>query len=369
TTMVRSGTRRDETIELPAEAEAFRAEAAQYKQHLLSQPQEQQRAELVAQGYLVPHWPRPWGRGAGAVEQLVIDEVLAEVERPDLGIGGWVTLTITQHGTEDQRRRWVLPSLQGELVFCQMFSEPNAGSDAAAIRTKGTRVAGGWLVNGQKVWTSRADDANRGFATVRTDPDAPKHQGLTMMVIDLEHPGVDIRPLRQITGESHFSEVFFTDVFVPDDDVVGPLGSGAVARSTFGNERVSLGGGPAYFVTAVELAATGVGEGRYDRELGELIAHSQALRALQLRLITRAVSGSEPGPEGNVTKLVSGELAQQTTDLALRMAGAAGVAGLGNAAHEYLSSRGLTIAGGTSEIVRSQIGERILGLPREPMLK
>ncbi len=191
-----------------------------------------------------------------------------------------------------------------------------------------------------------------------------------MMVIDLAHPGVDIRPLRQITGESHFNEVFFTDVFVPDDDVVGSVGAGwTVARSTLGNERVSIGGGLALFTPAVALAGAAPAGSRYDGELGELIATAAAQRALQLRLVSRAVAGREPGPEGNVTKLVSAELAQRTADLALRMAGPSGVAvGLGNPVYDYLNTVCLTIAGGTSEIIRSQIGERILGLPREPLL-
>ncbi|MGI8493401.1 MAG: acyl-CoA dehydrogenase family protein, partial [Acidimicrobiales bacterium] len=371
TSLTRAGVSRDQGVDLPPEAEQLRAEVEAFKERLLALPEDKRREELVSSGYLVPHWPRPWGRAAGPVEQLVIDEVLAGVGRPTLGIGGWVTLTITQHGTPEQLERWVLPSLLGEISFCQMFSEPNAGSDAAAIRTRGTRVEGGWLVNGQKVWTSGAHLANRGFATVRTDPEAPKHQGVTMMVIDLGHPGVDIRPLRQITGEAHFNEVFFTDVFVPDDDVVGPVGAGwIVARSTLGNERVSIGAGSPFSTPAPQLAATAPDDGRFDRELGALISTTQALRALQLRLVTRAVTGGEPGPEGNVTKLVSGELSQRVSDLGLRMAGPAGVAvGNANPAYDYLNTLCMTIAGGTSEIVRSQIGERILGLPREPMLK
>lgn len=371
TAAYRAGVRRAEAVDLPPEAEQHRAEAEAFRQRLLSLPEAERRGELVSSGYLFPHWPAPWGRAAGPVEQLVIDEVLADVERPNMGIGGWVTLTIAQHGNADQLERFVGPSLRGELNFCQMFSEPGAGSDAAAIRTRGTRVEGGWVVNGQKVWTSNAHLSNRGFATVRTDPDGPKHQGVTMMVIDLTSKGVDIRPLRQITGEAHFNEVFFTDVFVPDDDVVGEVGGGwKVARATLGNERVSIGGGPAFGTPAGDLVAVAPADGRYDSELGELVAEAQAQRALQLRLVARAVAGAEPGAEGNVTKLASGELTQRASDLALRMAGTAGVSsGNAGAVYEYLNALCLTIAGGTSEIVRNQIGERLLGLPREPMLK
>ena len=192
-----------------------------------------------------------------------------------------------------------------------------------------------------------------------------------MMVIDLHAPGVEIRPLRQITGESHFNEVFFNDVLVPDDDVVGPVGDGwKVARATLGNERVSIGGGPALSTPAVDLAAEAPTDGSYDHELGQLIAQAEALRAVQLRLVARAVAGGEPGPEGNVTKLVSGELAQKTSDLVFRIQGVGAiVTAAGGPGYQYLHTLCLTIAGGTSEIVRNQIGELILGLPREPLLR
>jgi alkylation response protein AidB-like acyl-CoA dehydrogenase len=370
TEAIRIGIRRTRTVDLPAEAETFRVQAAAFRDRLLRLPVERRRAELVMSGYLVPHWPKPWGRGAGPVEQLVVDEVLADIERPDLGIGGWVTLTIAQQGTPDQRDRFVGPSLRGELAFCQMFSEPGAGSDAAAIQTKATRVPGGWVVNGQKVWISNAQLCDRGLATVRTDPDAPKHRGVTVMLIDLRAAGIDIRPLRQITGEQRFNEVFFTDVFVPDDDVIGDVGAGwLVARATLGNERVFIGRNSAASTSPIDLVSVAPTDGRYDRELGQIISRSQALQALRLRVIARALAAREPGTEGNVTKLVRGELAQRSADLALRMAGTSGVAvGMSNPAYDFLHSVMLTIAGGTSEIVRNQIAERILGLPREPFI-
>jgi alkylation response protein AidB-like acyl-CoA dehydrogenase len=367
----RAGVRRHAEIELPPEAELVRSEVRELRDRLSAMSDEEQRRELVKTGYLVPHWPTPWGRAAGPVEQLVIDEELLEIARPNLGISGWVTLTIAQNATPDQLDRWVRPSLAGDLQFCQLFSEPGAGSDAAAIRTQGKRVEGGWLVNGQKVWTSGALDCNRGFATVRTDPSAAKHQGVTMMVVDLEGPGIDIRPIKQITGEAHFNEVFFTDVFVPDDDVVGPVNGGwKVARATLGNERVSIGGGPAFSAPAVDLVERVPEGSRWASELGVLIAESQLLQSVVLRTVTRAVVGAEPGPEGNVTKLLVGEHAQRVTDLAFRVAGPLGLSGvMGVAAGEYLRSLCLTIAGGTSEIIRNQIAERILGLPREPNLR
>src|SRR5439155_16000841 len=206
----------------------------------------EQREKLIETGYVQPHWPKPYGREAGAVEQLVIEQEFekAGIRRPGYGITGWVILTLIQYATDDQVARWVRPALNQEVIWCQLFSEPDAGSDAAGIKTKATRVDGGWLVNGQKVWTSGAHLAGRGLATVRTNPDAPKHAGVTTMVIDMHHPGVTVRPLRMPTGGAEFNEVFFDDVFVPDDDVVGAVDGGwTVARATLGNESVSIGSG------------------------------------------------------------------------------------------------------------------------------
>ncbi len=205
-----------------------------------------QQAKLVETGYAMPHWPAPWGRDTGAIEQLVIQQEFerAGIERPALGITAWVILTLIQHATDDQVARWVRPAVNQDVIWCRLFSEPDAGSDAAGIKTRGMCVDGGWLVNGQKVWTSHAHVAKRGLATVRTNPDVPKHNGITMMVIDMEAAGVEVRPLKMVTGTSDFNEVFFDDVFVPDDNVVGPVDGGwTVARATLGNESVSIGGG------------------------------------------------------------------------------------------------------------------------------
>ncbi|HVW42601.1 MAG TPA: acyl-CoA dehydrogenase, partial [Amycolatopsis sp.] len=250
-----AGVRRHFALDLPEEAETYRAEARAFLEQYRATPEDERRALLASSGYLVPHWPEPYGRGAGAIEQLVLEEELTEVETPQLGIGGWVVLTLTQTANEEQTKRWVAPSLAGDLVWCQLFSEPNAGSDAASVQTRGERVEGGWRVNGQKVWTSGAQNCNRGLATVRTDRDAPKHKGITAMVIDLTAPGVTVRPLREITGEALFNEVFFDDVFVPDEDVVGEPNDGwRVARTTLGNERVSIGGGSRQGMSAFALA-------------------------------------------------------------------------------------------------------------------
>ncbi len=242
----RRRTARMRTIDLPPEAEPMRDEVRAFADRVKGLDAAVQREAMIETGYVMPHWPKPWGRAAGAVEQLVIEQEFkaAGVSRPQYAITGWVILTLIQHATDDQVARWVMPALRQDVIWCQFFSEPDAGSDAAGVKTKGTRVDGGWLVNGQKVWTSGAQYSSFGLATIRTDPDAAKHQGITTMVLDMHAEGVEVRPLKQVTGHSDFNEVFFNDVFVPDDDVVGPVNGGwTVARATLGNESVSIGGG------------------------------------------------------------------------------------------------------------------------------
>jgi alkylation response protein AidB-like acyl-CoA dehydrogenase len=374
------GTTREVTLDLPPEAEAIRtdvrAEAARIG--ALSDKKEQRKA-LVDAGLLVPHWPKPWGREAGAVEQIVIDEELrgAGVKVPGLGITGWNIMTVNQYATPDQVERWVHKTLMGEYIWCQLFSEPDAGSDAAAVKTRGTRVEGGWRVSGQKVWTSGAQYCHLGLATVRTDPDAPKHAGITAMVIDMHAPGVEVRPLRQITGDADFNEVFFNDVFVPDDDVVGTVNDGwTVARSTLGNERVSIGGGAGGIFPPMDLLALRKHGG--DRvpgasaRIGAILAKEHALKALNLRRAQRAVVGAGPGPEGNVTKLVLAEHGHDRARLQADLVGAPTVFLDGEdmlAGYTQLGTRAMSIAGGTSEITRNQIAERILGLPRDPLIR
>jgi alkylation response protein AidB-like acyl-CoA dehydrogenase len=374
----RAGRANGATFTLPPEAQRYREQAREAAAKVRSLPQDQQRDFLVDSGYLVPHWPRPWGRAADVVEQLVIEEEFRGVDVPDMGITGWVTLTVAQAGTDDQRDRWVEPVLRGKEMWCQLFSEPGAGSDAAAVRTAGKRVDGGWLVSGQKVWTSLARDCQWGLATVRTDPDAAKHAGVTMMAVDMNGPGVKVNPLREISGESHFNEVFFDEVFVPDADVVGDVNRGwLVARATLGNERISIGGGSSGtlaftvddLVKLLDESPAATAQA-YTRQVGEVIADFHTLRLLNLRRASRAIEGAEPGPEGNVTKLVLAEQSQRLTELGMVLAGPAAVLDQNRRlTGSYLGGRAITIAGGTSEISRNTIAERILGLPRDPLAK
>jgi len=374
------GIARANSLDLPTGSDELRTEIRAEAQRIAGLDEKAQLDELIATGYLMPHWPKPWGLAAGAVEQLLCEEefAAADVTKPDYGITGWVILTLIQHGTPSQIERFVEKALRKDEIWCQLFSEPSAGSDAAAVKTRATRVDGGWTITGQKVWTSGAHYCQRGLATVRTDFDCPKHAGITMVILDMTAPGVDIRPLRQITGGSDFNEVFFTDVFVPDEDVVGEPNAGwTVARATLGNERVSIGGGGGGIAPAsawlMHLAQT-----HGDRVIGSLqrvgrfLSEDHALRLLNLRRAVRSIEGAGPGPEGNITKLKLADHFQEQGAIAASLVGPDLALEDGEgalASRAAMGARGMAIAGGTSEVARNQIAERILGMPRDPLIK
>lgn len=370
----RDGVRRRQSVDLPEGAEQHRQAALDFRSELEAADADDHQRLWARSGYLQPHWPTPYGRAADSVEQLIIEDALDGLDKPSLGLGEWVVPTLLQHGSPEQVERLIWPSLEGDLRWCQLFSEPGAGSDAAAVATKARRVDGGWVVNGQKVWTSDAVNCQRGLATVRTDPNVRKHKGITAMIIDLADPAVRIRPLTEITGETLFNEVFFDDVFVPDRDVVGGVNDGwSVAMAAFGNERVSIGGGSVTMTAGALidlLARHRPGDTGIAREVGALLIESYSLATLNLRQAARAVFDAGPGVEGNIAKLFGAEHAQRVAELALRIADRAILVGEEpGVVHDYLFSRCLTIAGGTSEIVRNLVAERILGLPRDPAPK
>jgi len=373
-----AGAVRENSLDLPPEAEELRKRIHADAAEIAALDRNAQRDKLIETGYVMPHWPKPWGRASDAVEQLVIEEEFraAGIKRPDYSITGWVILTLIQHGTEWQIERFVEKALRQDEIWCQLFSEPEAGSDAASVKTRATRVEGGWKINGQKVWTSGAQHCARGLATVRTDPDAPKHAGITTVIVDMKAPEVEVRPLRQITGGSEFNEVFFNDLFVPDEDVVGAPNSGwTVARATLGNERVSIGGSGTFYEglasKLVQLAQASDRLAGARIRVGNFLADDHALRLLNLRRAARSVEGAGPGPEGNVTKLklaehmieggaISGALLGPEVAL---LDGPGAVVG-----RMMMGARGMAIAGGTSEVTRNQIAERILGMPRDPLI-
>jgi alkylation response protein AidB-like acyl-CoA dehydrogenase len=380
------GARRRLAVDLPgddAEAGAtgigaFRAELHALLVEIADLPSREKRARLAEAGYVTPGWPAPYGRDAKALELLVIEQEMrvAKIQRPNIGVGAWALPNLIVHGTQEQRERWIMPTLRGEIGWCQLFSEPGAGSDLASLSTRATRVEGGWLLNGQKVWTSMAKEADWGICLARTDPDAAKHDGISCFMVDMRTPGIDIRPLRELTGQAMFNEVFFDDVFVPEDCLVGREHDGwRAARTTLANERVymgsgnTIGGGVVGVLKALEARGPDAGPVEL-AEAGGLVATGHALSALGFRLTLAALAGADPsGSEAAVRKLLGVEHDQHVQEVGMAVAGVEALATEGDDAawsSSFLFNRCLTIAGGTSDIQRNVIAERLLGLPRDP---
>jgi alkylation response protein AidB-like acyl-CoA dehydrogenase len=337
---------------------------------------------LAEAGYVAPHWPRPWGLDADPVHQLLIDEELARagVSRPSNPIGiGWAGPTIVHAGSEEQKQRYLFPMLSGEEVWCQLFSEPDAGSDLAGLGTRAVRDGGEWVVNGQKIWTSGARGSQLGILIARTDPDQPKHQGISYFICPMDLPGIEIRPIRQMTGDADFNEVFFTDVRLPAANLVGEANRGwSLAKVTLGNERVSLSGGGALWgmgPTAGDLIESvrksgGCSDRLLRQRLAQLHIESEILRLIRLRTLTSRIKGDQPGPESSVRKILADEHGQHIMGLAKDLAGSSGMlAGGGPEAgmwhYGFLFSAALTIGGGTGEVQRNIVAERALGLPHD----
>ncbi len=360
-----------------ADALAARAQA----EKIAALPPGQWRAALADAGYAAPQWPEPYGLSASPAAQLIIDEELsrAGLSRPDLVIGGWAVPAIVAHGTAAQRERFAGPTLRGEITWCQLFSEPEAGSDLASLRTRAVRAEGGWLLSGQKVWTSLAREADWAICLARTDPGAPRHRGLTFFLVAMDSSGIEIRPLREITGRSVFNEVFLDEVFVPDDCVVGVAGTGwQVARTTLATERVAMGRGSALGEAAERLVGAVRSGGLADdpgarEQLGALVADGLAVSLMDLRSTLVQLTGADAGPGGPdrqsaVRKLVGVAHRQAAAEAALTLCGPDGAAEDGPAAdpiQEFLLTRCLSIAGGTTQILLSVVAERVLGLPRQ----
>jgi alkylation response protein AidB-like acyl-CoA dehydrogenase len=360
-------------LELPPEAEEFRPAPRAAAAAVQGFDPAEQRRRLAPGGWAAPHLPPPFGLGADALRQLVVEQELraAGVVLPDLTIGTWVVPSIVAHGSPEQRERFVMPTLKGELTWCQLFSEPEAGSDLASLRTRAVQLPDGrWRVDGQKVWTSSARTADFGILLARTSLDRPKHQGLTYFLVDMKTtPGIDIRPLRELTGDSVFNEVFLDGVILPSDAVVGEVDGGwRVARHTLGHERVHMAdSSPTADAVRRLLALPGADSERRAR-LGRLVAVERVLACIDLRTALSSLDGLDPGPGASVRKLVSAPHAQQVAELALELCGPAGAVAEGvggQAARAFLMSRCLTIAGGTTQVQLNVVAERILGLPRD----
>jgi alkylation response protein AidB-like acyl-CoA dehydrogenase len=373
TTAAVGGVRRRVELDLEGRDDAVRPEIRENVAGIAALPEDERRTALVEAGYLTPHWPAPYGLGADAVTQLVIDQELARagVKRPDIVIAGWALPTILEHGTDAQRERFVRPSLLGDLVWCQLFSEPGAGSDLASLRTKAVKVDGGWQLTGQKVWNSVAERADWGICLARTDPEAPKHKGITYFLVDMRSSdGIEVRPLREITGKALFNEVFLDEVFVPDEMVVGAVDDGwKLARTTLANERVAMGSTRLDHSTerAVELAADGISASQRV-QVGHAVALSTICGLLGVRSTLRSLGGHGPGAESSVAKLLGVRARQDGAELVVAMQGSRVLVDDDEALRadvwELLNTRCLSIAGGTTQILRNVAGERILGLPR-----
>ncbi|OBF69150.1 acyl-CoA dehydrogenase [Mycobacterium sp. 852002-51971_SCH5477799-a] len=368
TALTQAGVRRRLGIDL-SEVEDQRQEIAAAAAQIAALPEERRQAALAEAGLQAPHWPPPYGRGAGPAEQLLIDQELAAagVARPDLVIGWWAAPTILEHGTPEQVERFVPGTTRGEFLWCQLFSEPGAGSDLASLRTRAVRTDGGWQLTGQKVWTSAAHKAKWGVCLARTDPDAPKHKGITYFLVEMSSPGIEIRPLREITGDSLFNEVFLDNVFVPDELVVGEVNDGwRLARTTLANERVAMANGTALGNPMEELlemlSELDLDAAEQDR-LGLLIVTAQTGALLDQRIAQLAVGGQDPGAQSSVRKLIGVRYRQALAEFTMDVSEGGGLVH-NRAVFDFLNTRCLTIAGGTEQILLTVAAERLLGLPR-----
>jgi alkylation response protein AidB-like acyl-CoA dehydrogenase len=328
-------------------------------------------------------WPKPWGHGLTPEHQRVFNEEAAGYELPTTAyiIGlGMVIPTMIEFGTDAQRERYVAKALRGEEIWSQLFSEPGAGSDVASLQMRAERDGDEWILNGQKVWTTGAQISDFGAVIARTNPDNPKHRGITMFVIDFKAPGVEIRPLRQMNGGSGFNEVFFTDVRIPDANRIGDVDDGwRCAVAMLMNERVAIGsgggGGRSVGVKPlVELARRrGVLADPVVRQgIADVYIRTQIMGYIGQRTRAAVKAGKAPGPEGSIAKLAGALLARRTSDLGIAIAGAGGQAWEDKRESRWalgvLSAPASRIAGGTDEVQRNIIGERVLGLPKEPQV-
>jgi alkylation response protein AidB-like acyl-CoA dehydrogenase len=366
--LTRAGVRRQLHVDVTG-AEDIRPAIAATVADIALLPREKWQVALAETGLMAPHWPEPYGRAASPAEQLVIDQelVAAGVQRPDISIGWWAAPTILEHGTPEQIERFIPGTLNGDVYWCQLFSEPGAGSDLASLRTNAVRADGGWLLNGQKVWTSNAHRADWGVCLARTNPDAPKHEGITYFLVDMRSPGIDIRPLREITGENLFNEVFFDDLFVPDEMVVGAVDAGwPLARTTLANERIAMASGGAmdkgmeHLLEVIE--GRDVDAAEQDR-LGVLIVAAQVGALLDQLIAKMAVGGHDPGAASSVRKLIGVRYRQSLAETIMESYHGSGIVDSPDVRY-FLNTRCLSIAGGTEQILLTLAAERLLGLPR-----
>ncbi|HXA89306.1 MAG TPA: acyl-CoA dehydrogenase [Mycobacterium sp.] len=365
-------------IDLDPDTEKLRAEIRAEVAALKEMEREPRKVAIAEGGWVLPYLPKPWGRAASPVEQIIIAQefTTGRVKRPRVGIAAWIIPSIVAFGTDEQKQRFLPPTLRGEMIWCQLFSEPGAGSDLAGLSTKATRADGGWRITGQKIWTTAAQYSQWGALLARTDPSAPKHNGITYFLLDMKSEGITVKPLRELTGAEFFNTVYIDDVFVPDEFVLGEVNRGwEVSRNTLTAERVSIGGSDANFLASLPEFVEFVRDGQFDQvaqhRAGQLIAEGHAAKVLNLRSTLLTLAGGDAMPSAAISKLLSMRTGQGYAEFAVSSFGTDAAIGdadeLAGKWGEYLlASRATTIYGGTSEVQLNIIAERLLGLPRDP---
>lgn len=365
-------------IDLDSDTEKLRAEIRAEVAALKAMPHDERTIAIAEGGWVLPYLPKPWGRAAEPIEQIIIEQEFStgRVRRQAMGIAAWLIPSIVAFGTEEQKQRFLPATFRGEMIWCQLFSEPGAGSDLASLTTKATKVDGGWRISGQKIWTSAAQFSSWGALLARTDSSAPKHDGITYFLLDMKAEGVTVSPLRELTGGAMFNTVFIDDVFIPDELVLGEVNRGwEVSRNTLTAERVSIGGSEMPFLASLDGFVEFIRDGQFDggeqRRAGQLIAEGHAAKLLNLRSTLLTLAGKDPMPAAAVSKLLSMRTGQGYAEFAVgTFAGDAAIGDReqlpGKWAEYLLMSRATTIYGGTSEVQLNIIAERLLGLPRDP---
>ena len=365
-------------IDLDPDTEKLRDEIREEVAALKGIAREERNTAIAEGGWVLPHLPTPWGRDAGPVEQIIIAQEFTSgrVRRPPIGIAAWIVPSIVAFGTDEQKQRFLPPTFRGEMIWCQLFSEPGAGSDLAGLTTKATKVDGGWRITGQKIWTTAAQFSQWGALLARTDTSAPKHNGITYFLLDMKSEGVEVKPLRELTGGAMFNTVFIDDVFVPDELVLGEVNRGwEVSRNTLTAERVSIGNSEAPFLASLDQFVEFVRDGQFDQigqnRAGQLIAEGHAAKVLNMRSTLLTLAGGDAMPSAAISKLLSMRTGQGYAEFGLSSFGSDGAIGdpeqlPGKWAEYVLASRATTIYGGTSEVQLNIIAERLLGLPRDP---
>jgi 3-oxochol-4-en-24-oyl-CoA dehydrogenase len=366
-------------IDLDPETEKLREEIRAEVAALKALPRGTERNTAIAEGgWVQPHLPKPWGRASDPVEQIIIAQefTTGQVKRPQMGIAAWIIPSIVAFGTDEQQQRFLPPTFRGEMIWCQLFSEPGAGSDLAGLSTKATKVDGGWRITGQKIWTTAAQFSQWGALLARTDPSAPKHNGITYFLLDMKSEGVEVKPLRELTGNAMFNTVFIDDVFVPDECVLGEVDRGwEVSRNTLTAERVSIGSSEPPGMASLDGLVEFIRDGQFDQiaqnRAGRLIAEGHAAKILNMRSTLLTLAGGDPMPAAAISKLLSMRTGQGYAEFAVSSFGTDGAIGdpesaPGKWAEHLLYSRATTIYGGTTEVQLNIIAERLLGLPRDP---